>query len=345
MAEVTKNDILESQFDNNDAGGKDPISFVLNFDASSIPQTGDNLAAMIESLKDSFARVPEDTREHEDLQKFAEDAKTALQAVERIPSGWWRTKSAMRKDSASARGKIDQVLDGLIPFLNAVKQKHEIDSELRELRERQQKTDEHQRAISATNESLQNELERLRADAIKIGVEQSGKASGYAEIGHQADYFKDASNRCWRSACMWGVAMVATAFLALLYVFWLDEHLNPLRTVMGGALAQTFNFLKWVTGQVLVIGAFFFVMFFFMRNYMIKKHHLILNLHRCNTLTACRCLLRTSSDSTMDNVLLTQTAHAIFAPPDTGYVRGEKTDVRQSPPPLAEQEQDGAESK
>ena len=178
-----------------------------------------------------------------------------------------------------------------------------------------------EREARAANQQMQDDFNKTLQDLKSTGDEaksalaEARKAAAEQGVSKQAAFFTQEAKKhegwadAWRKR-FWGAA---AAFVAVAVAsVWL----------FPGEAQNDYAAVHLVTSKVLLLAAFGYVLFFCAKNYMAHRHNAVVNRHRQNALMTYRALVEANNHPNNADIVLNQAARFIFAPQDSGYMRG-----------------------
>lgn len=153
---------------------------------------------------------------------------------------------------------------------------------------------------------MQGALERVRQAAAEAGVAQ------------HAIHFKDEAEYHKKQSLNWLLATVAFALATIFYALWsLGPQLNDLTATTVPRAIQL------IVPRLVVIFVLTFGLVWSARNFAASRHNFVVNRHRQNALSSFETFVKGTGDPQTKDAVLLQATQSIFAPQESGFVRGE----------------------
>ena len=144
-------------------------------------------------------------------------------------------------------------------------------------------------------------------------------------VNRQSAFFKQEAKKHEDTSRNWAWGALAAALALLIYALWGDRWIVydfPQESDGEWTPELVYMTVRMVITRLLVFAVLGYALFFCARNYMAHRHNAIVNRHRRNALATYRMLARANMDPGNADIILTQAARFIYAPQDSGYVRG-----------------------
>ena len=162
------------------------------------------------------------------------------------------------------------------------------------------------KSINETSEQAAKILQEVRDAAAEQGVTQMAKYFADEASGHA----KAAWN--WLVASIVAAVVVSAYAVATLFLFqWL-----PAKTPFESA--------QIITSKFLIFGVLVYGLFQCIRSYSAHRHNQVTNKHRQNALMTYKTLAEAGNSPELRDAVLQHAAAAIYAPNDSGYLKGEE---------------------
>ncbi len=162
------------------------------------------------------------------------------------------------------------------------------------------------KSINETSEQAARILQEVREAAAEQGVTQMAK------------YFGDEAGEHKKIAVRWLIASTIAALVvggyavATLFLF----HWFP--------STNSFESAQIITSKLLVFGVLVYGLFQCVRSYSAHRHNHVTNKHRQNALMTYKTLAEAGNSPELRDAVLQHAAAAIYAPNDSGYLKGEE---------------------
>ncbi len=160
--------------------------------------------------------------------------------------------------------------------------------------------------LKETSHNAATILEEVREAAAEQGVTQMAK------------YFGDEAEEHGRNAGKWLVAAIVAAIIVGVYAF------ATLFLYRWFVAENAFQSAQIVTSKLLVFGVLIYGLFQCVRSYSAHRHNQVTNKHRQNALMTYKTLAEAGNSPELRDAVLQHAAAAIYAPNDTGYLKGEE---------------------
>jgi hypothetical protein len=161
-------------------------------------------------------------------------------------------------------------------------------------------------SINETSRQAAKILQEVREAAAEQGVTQMAKYFADEAVEH-----KDAAWK-WLVASVVAAAVVTAYAVATLFLFqWF-----PAKTPFESA--------QIITSKLLVFGVLVYGLFQCVRSYSAHRHNQVTNKHRQNALMTYKTLAEAGNSPELRDAVLQHAAAAIYAPNDSGYLKGEE---------------------
>lgn len=162
------------------------------------------------------------------------------------------------------------------------------------------------KSINETAEQAARILQEVRDAAAEQGVTQTAKYFADEAIKHDNAAFN------WLIAS--SVAGVVVAGYAILTLY-----------LSSFFVAETsFQSAQFIASKLLVFGVLAYGLFQCVRSYSAHRHNHVTNKHRQNALMTYKTLAEAGSSPELRDAVLQHAAAAIYAPNDSGYLKGEE---------------------
>lgn len=162
------------------------------------------------------------------------------------------------------------------------------------------------KAVSETAEEAARILAEVREAAAEQGVTQT------------AQYFKLEAETHATASKRWLTASVVSAIVVVAYavstLFW-SHYFSPGNALMGAQL---------IASKLLIFGVLVYVLVQCVRSYSAHRHNYVTNKHRQNALMTYKTLAEAGNTPELRDAVLQHAAAAIYAPNDSGYLKGEE---------------------
>lgn len=160
--------------------------------------------------------------------------------------------------------------------------------------------------ISGQKQNVETIVAEVRALAAEQGVSK------------QAIHFKNEADKHRDEAVIWRKYTVRTAIGLGIFAFAsLFIHKIP-----GLDPDNAYRTTQIVISKILIFGVIAYMLGLCAKNYLSHRHNEVVNRHRQNALATFTALAEATSDAASSDIVLSHAAACIFAPQDSGYVRG-----------------------
>ncbi len=174
-----------------------------------------------------------------------------------------------------------------------------------------------QQAIKDRADELLIALGETKQEAAEI-VAEVRKTAAEQGVSQQAVYFKEEADAelttagNWLNACFaWAAILVIYGVVSFFFHKW--DMIKP---------ADNAEAIIFVASKILIFAVISFMLILSSKNYMSHKHNATVNRHRQNALQTFNSLAKASGTREGQEIILNHAAACIFAPQDTGYIRG-----------------------
>lgn len=162
---------------------------------------------------------------------------------------------------------------------------------------------------------MQGALERVRQAAAEAGVAQ------------HAIHFKEEAEFHKRQSYYWLVAAIVLGVATVIYAVF---GLAPKLSVVDGSTISENNvnvLYLWSAAlpRLVVIVVMTFGIVWSARNYAASRHNFVVNRHRQNALSSFETFVKGAGDQQTKQAVLLQATQSIFAPQDSGFIKGDTT--------------------
>lgn len=161
-------------------------------------------------------------------------------------------------------------------------------------------------SINETAEQAARILQDVREAAAEQGVTQMAK------------YFSDEAQDHKKSAFNWLVASVIASIVVAGYA------IMTLFLSKWFSAGNAFESAQIITSKLLVFGVLVYGLFQCVRSYSAHRHNHVTNKHRQNALMTFKTLAEAGNSPELRDAVLQHAAAAIYAPNDSGYLKGEE---------------------
>lgn len=162
------------------------------------------------------------------------------------------------------------------------------------------------KSINETSEQAAKILQEVREAAAEQGVTQAAKY-----FGDEADKHEIAAGKWLIASTIAAIIVAGFAFSTLFLHKWL-------------AAASSLDSAQIITSKLLVFGVLVYGLFQCVRSYSAHRHNQVTNKHRQNALMTYKTLAEAGNSPELRDAVLQHAAAAIYAPNDTGYLKGEE---------------------
>lgn len=174
------------------------------------------------------------------------------------------------------------------------------------------------KAFQFTAEQAKNSIEQQLEDARQI-VEAMRSQSAELGIATEAKNFKDAADKHENKAKLWvvltAVALAISIIMTVASLLWSHKNLES---------ANNFVIANFITTKFIILGICFYAINLSGWNFMSHKHNEEVNRHRMKALQTYKSFVEGVSDSNVKDAILSHAANAVFAPQDTGFIKGQE---------------------
>lgn len=169
-------------------------------------------------------------------------------------------------------------------------------------------------SAAEARKSLEQQLEDSRqvVEAIRSQSAETG-------IATEANNFSEAAKKHGEKARAWvfltAFALLTSIILTIISLLWSYKNLES---------ANNFVIVNFITTKFIILGICFYAINLSGRNFMSHKHNEEVNRHRMKALQTYKSFVEGVSDSNVKDAILSHAANAVFAPQDTGFIKGQE---------------------
>lgn len=268
-------------------------------------------------LVELFSRIPPEAVDEfpgQQMQILQESAKATYALFDQILN----FKIASGDPEANRQQLIDQLRSAHQPTFNQLfplisyLMSRTVDFNSLEARGRaaiQAINDDKEKVLKSINETAE-QAARILQDVREAAAEQG--------VTQMAKYFADEAAEHQDAAQKWLVASIVAAVVVALYsvlTLFLPKWL-PMTDGFGNA--------QIITSKLLIFGVLVYGLFQCVRSYSAHRHNHVTNKHRQNALMTYKTLAEAGNAPELRDAVLQHAAAAIYAPNDSGYLKGEE---------------------
>jgi hypothetical protein len=218
------------------------------------------------------------------------------------------------RDSYQAQivGVKESLVRTLVPYSGYFIASRSSDAELRdqlglELKQFQQSAEGARKEIEQQLEDAKRVVEGIRSQSAELG------------IGNEAKNFSDVAKVHKDKAIIWfwltTSVLALSVFVAFAALEWTSKNL---------VAASSFEIANFISTKLIIVGICFYAINLSGRNFMSHKHNEEVNRHRMKALQTYKSFVEGTSDATVRDAVLAHAANAVFAPQDTGFIKGQE---------------------
>lgn len=175
-------------------------------------------------------------------------------------------------------------------------------------------------AIQTISDEKETVLEQVRntADQANRVLTEVREAAAEQGVTQMAKYFANQADEHDTTSRRWLVASIISTILVVCYAvftFFLSTWFQPKTGLEASQL---------IASKVLVFVVIAYALVQCIRNYSAHRHNSVTNRHRQNALLTYKTLAEAGNSPELRDVVLQHAAAAIYAPNDSGYLKGEE---------------------
>lgn len=175
-------------------------------------------------------------------------------------------------------------------------------------------------AIQTISDEKDNVLEQVKntADQANKVLTEVREAAAEQGVTQMAKYFADQADEHDKASGKWLIASISATVLVVCYAvftFFLSTWFQPKTGLEASQL---------IASKILVFLVVAYALVQCIRNYSAHRHNSVTNRHRQNALLTYKTLAEAGNSPELRDVVLQHAAAAIYAPNDSGYLKGEE---------------------
>lgn len=175
-------------------------------------------------------------------------------------------------------------------------------------------------AVQAIEDKTSSTLEKLNTyeEQARGTLEQVRQAAAEQGVSQQAHHFKTEAEEHEKKAEEWRNATIFLAIVLGLYgLASIFVHKIPFLTPVN-----LYESVQLVASKVVIFFVLSYVLSLSAKNFLSHKHNALVNKHRQNSLMTFTALVEAAGKEETRDVILNHAASCIFAPQESGYIKG-----------------------